>query len=267
MSKFKVTVGDQVHEVDSSSIEAPENFVIADTSKGIDGFVRQEVMDSTIADRVSKAKTNALKDAHKDESIRNQVFSEFGIELGEDGKPKLPKGGDVDLDKERSKWEKQFLDPLKTEKEQLANTLGNVTSNVTRQALVGAFAGKAQDVYLDDEHGDPYVVAVFGKQFKYNPEHNAVLQVDKEGNFERHPNGSKSNGHGFIEPKDFIELNAKSSLMKKILKDNTQGGSGLSAGGGSGNTIQISQADAKDVQKYKAAQERASKEGKTLQIT
>ncbi len=246
MSKFKVTTGEgQVIEVDQSAIEAPENVIIANTETGIDGYVKQEVMDSTIADRVTKAKNNALKDAHQNEGVRNQVLSQLGIDLDDDGKPKLPKGGDVDLDKEREKWENQFLNPLKQEKEKLENTLGSVTSSVTKQALLGAFAGKAEDVYLDGEYGDPYVVAVLGNQFKYNSELNKVLQVDSEGNFERHPNGSKSNGHGFIEPKDFIELNAESQLMKKILKDNSQGGSGLTPGGGGDkNTLTRKQVDA-----------------------
>ena len=238
MSKFKVTLADgNVAEVDATSIEAPENYIIADSTNGIDGFVRQEVMDTTIADRVNKAKQNALKDAFKQEMVRNQVLSEYGIELGEDGKPKGLKDAEFDLDKERSKWEKTVLTPLQEQLDTTQSTLGNITGSLAKQSIMSAFAGKAKEEYLDSELGDPYVVAVLGTKFKYNKDVNKVIQYDEQGNPEMHPNGKKSNGHGYIEPSDFIEINRDSALLKRIIKDDTQGGSGVKPGsGGDKNT-------------------------------
>lgn len=235
MPTFKVKTENGVIEVDQSAITLPDGFQLLGENDIPDGFVKQEVMDSTIADRVKKAKTNALQEAHANESVRNQVLSEYGVELDENGKPKGLDSKGIDLEKEREKWEKQNLVPIKTELEEAKGKLTNLQSTTIKQSLRSAFAGKAKDEYLDADIGDPYVEQVFGSKFKYNPEVGKVLQVDSEGNFEMHPNGKTANGHGYIEPDDFIQINADSKLMKRILKDDTQSGSGFQKGGGGGD--------------------------------
>lgn len=265
-AKFKVKTDNGTIEVDQAAITLPENYQILAPDDIPEGFVKQEVMDAKIADRVKSAKENAKKQAAKDQSVRNQVLSELGIELDEDGnieesmrrhvlsslgieldedgKPKGLDSKTIDLDKEREKWEKQNLVPVKTELDETKQKLTGLQSRTVRQAIRGAFAGKAKDEYLDADIGDPYVEQVFSPKFRFNPELGKVLQVDEEGNYEMHPNGKTANGHGYIEPDDFIQINADSKLMKRILKDETQQGSDFNKGGGGGaNTITRKQFD------------------------
>jgi len=232
MPPFKINIDGTEHDVERSAITPDEGFQIVGPDEVPDDMVRQSVMNETIKDRVSSAKTNALKNAHQQEQVRNQVLSELGIEVDEEGNPKGLKTEEVDLEREREKWASNNLDPLKEQLEDTQEQLHSIRENAVRQSIRGAFAGKAKDEYLDSEIGDPYVEQVFASKFKYNPEIGKVLQVDSDGNFERHPNGKKANGHGFVEPEDYIKLNADTKLMKRILKDDTQGGSGFNQGSG-----------------------------------
>lgn len=234
MSKFKIQTENGTIEVDRSAISLPEGFQLIGEGDIPSGFVKQEVMDSTVADRVSKAKRNALKEAHKDESVRNQVLSEIGVELDEDGKPKGLDSKEIDLDREREKWEKQNLNPVLQENEELKKENSQYQSGLVSEALLSVFAPKMKEGY----NNKMFIKNTFAPQFKYSKEHGRVLQVDSEGNFELHPNGKKANGHGYIEPDDFIQINAKSEPLKYALKDDTQGGSDFKTpGSGGDNTI------------------------------
>lgn len=250
---IKVQDGDQTIEVEPSALEMPEGMGLVTPDSVPDGVVRQEVMNAKMEERVNNAKQKAKREAASDEAVRNQVLSEigfevpedadlqesiqrsvlgrYGIEVDESGKPKGLEP-DIDIEKERNKWKKQNLEPVKTELDETRQTLSSLQNNIVRKDIRGAFAGKAKDEYLDAEHGDSYVEIKFNSKFKYNRELGKTLQVDDDGNFEMHPNGASANGHGYIEPEDFIKLNSDSKLMKRILKDDTQAGSDFQGGAG-----------------------------------
>lgn len=239
MATFTVTIDGKQHEVEQGAIQLPENHQILGPDSIPDGFVKQSVMDAKISQRVQQAKANALKEAASDETVRNQVLSELGIDLDDEGKPKGLETQKVDLEKEREKWEVNRLKPIQTKLEETESNLNTLRDTSVRQSIRNAFAGKAKDEYLDSEIGSPYVEQVFSPKFRYNPEIGNAALYDKENDsFELHPNGKQANSHGYITPDDYIKLNADSKLMKRILKDESQGGSGFSKGGG-GDSKQI----------------------------
>lgn len=272
MAEIQVTTpdGDTIN-VDEQNVKLPEGYDFVTPDRVPEGYVKQDVVDEKIKDRVSKAKKNERDNAKQDPEFKQMILEEYGVQLDENGKPKTGQDQDFQakLEAERKKWEEQNLKPYQDQVEQYKQTNNKLRKGAVNAQLLRAANGKFQDPYVQApvEGAEPYVTKVFGDQFDVEPETGIVAKVDKEGNFEYHPNGKQANGHGYITPDDFIQLHADKQGFKELLKDNRNGSSGFQGGQGSGNKIRISYQDAKNHSKMKAAQKQANEQGKELEIT
>lgn len=248
--KIKVTVDGETKELDASNVEVDGGQLVAD-GENPEGYVTKDFMESEVQRRL-KGKVNR-GDLLQDEEFFKEAAERHGIELDEDGKPVASK--DVDVESLKARWEKEHLEPLKSEKaelEQTAEQLQGTTKNMA--VLQGASAVDVKKKFLGD---DTDFINWHASKFGVDPETGQVAL--KEGdNFALSANPEK--GNRYVDPKEYFSRLRKDGSYTEFFDDNRATSTGNPGGGGSGN-IAISEEDARDPQKFRQAEKQAQEQG------
>jgi hypothetical protein len=158
-------------------LKLPDGYALITPDKLPDGYLKQSVAESLIAERANQAKASAIKDAHNDETVTNAVLSKFGIVL-KDGKPEGVPTADLEAVKTKIHAEiKSQLDaesrPIRKENATLREALKMreiekvAISAGMKEALVPMFAKTYSDQFgLDDKAN---VLLKDGDSFKLDP--------------------------------------------------------------------------------------------------
>ena len=110
MSKFKVKIGDETHEIDQDAIELPDGYLITTQTK----------LDAIVENNRNKDKKKARADADAlllDDDFFSKAATSRGIELDDELKP-VSKIEPEQLAKQETSWRAQHLTPVEKERDE-----------------------------------------------------------------------------------------------------------------------------------------------------
>ena len=225
-SKIKLNHNGNEIEISPDDLQLPEGYQLVGPNAAPDGYVEQGQVDNIVSQRVKSAKQNAIEDFKgNQDNIKGLVkdyLSQYDAGLDENGKPKGYKTTE-DVQELRKTWEQSNLKPVREKLEQRNQRLQSLESSMKYEKIRSDAAGLVDKKFLS---GPVDIAKQLADNFKYDPEMGRVVQVDETGSPVLHPNGTKANNHGYVEPKDFFELKRNDEDWKHIYADNSQGGSG-----------------------------------------
>jgi hypothetical protein len=215
---IKVKHGEEVIEVEPDAIELPEGWGMIRPDHVPKGYFTQEALNQTVSERLKKERDKVKSSLSEDEEFQRSVLSRYGIEVGEDGKPKT---GLNEEEWKRANAEK-ITKPYKEQLEQFKTRATTLERGQINSELLIAAGSRFDDQYVQSLTGDddPYVLSKFAGLFGVDD--NGVVAL-KEGD------GFAIDGEGKrITPAKYFDSNA--DKLKFMLKDQRQRGSNFQTG-------------------------------------
>lgn len=267
--KVKVKIGDQVHEIEHTEIQLPEQHKLALYRDGAapEGFVSTDFMNQEVRRRTEgMVKKEALLD---DNDFWKQMATKRNIQLGDDGQP--VKAKDVDVQKLYQDWTKEHVDPLKTHVDTLTGQNTNLLRGMKRAGLLQAaekLGIKKQFRVRPDKDTPSAVEAMFENAFEFDAETNDFAVVEKrEADKVTFRYGSNPQERRYAGFEDYFGSLRKNDAFKDWFEDNRPGATGLGdTGGHSGGVIRLSESDSRDPGKWQAAEKQAKETGAKIEI-
>lgn len=228
MAHFKVTIGDETHEVEASNIQATgEGYGVLTPDSVPDGFYTENALQQKIKERVKNTADNARQEALEDESFHRKVLNKYNIALDSDGKPQgLEPTVDVDAAK------KAAAESVKEEYEEKMEGLQKELNQFKQKGLRSSIVDSAAKLGIDGQYleplvegGSPYLVKELQDNFAYNEDIGDYAKLDTDGTFE-------VDGEGVVTVDKFFEKNKE--RFKPMLKDNRQRGANYQGPGKGG---------------------------------
>jgi len=233
---MKVELDGKEHEIEPSQLKLDEGFALITPDKVPDGYFTQEALENKIQTRLSKAEENVKSKLSDDNSFHRQVLDKYGVQLGEDGKPKGLKPT-VDVDEVKH----NVAERLKGEYEEKINKLQSTVDSFKNKGKHSAIVEGANKIGIDGkwleplvEGGSPYIIKELEGNFEWNDEIGDYALKEKDGTF-------AVDGSGFIPASKYFEKNQ--DKFKHLMKDNRQRGSNFN---GQGNAESVPQGDISD---------------------
>jgi len=234
----KATVKHPEHgdlEVAFDAINLPEGFSISDGQQQIpDGYVKQEVFDASVKDRLARQKKSLKGDA---EYIREIIEANVpGIQYGEDGKPVLPKPAkEVDLDALRDQVIREIGDPLKSENDELKGfNQVLLDSKKSSDIMKASIKHGVSEQYLKPVSKAPnsptFWENMIAANYSFAKDHGVFAVREGEG-FALNPNGTRE--APLLDIDSHIAMLKKDPAYSQFFKIEGQQGSGFSQNGGS----------------------------------
>jgi len=236
--KVKVKIGEEVHEVDPSSLTAPDSHRLAfyEADKAPDGFVSTKFMNEEMERRTS-GKVNK-KDLFADDDFWKEFAGNRGVTLDKDGKPVQPK--DIDVAKLHEDWKRQHLEPVTTKNQNLEKSLTELRDQNKLAALLRAAeqANVRKSMRTPIKNGTSAIENFAASFFEYDPESRQFAQVKKRGEdgtveFEYSPNPSQDRRYAGFG--DFFGELKKQPEFEEWFDKETQTGSGFRTNGSGGS--------------------------------
>lgn len=247
------------------AVALPDQYVLLGPGEAPEGFVPESAVNAKVNEKMKHAKRTLSQDADFVQSI----LAASGVPLDDDGRPAIPKPGkDIDVAKLQDAWAREHLEPIKGQiTAQEAQIKRLLASRKRSEIFQAAIAAGVRDEFLKPatgKDGDPTVWEnMIGGYLDYDPDNDMFAVREGEG----FAYSSGKNGKPWAGVSDFHERARKNEALKGFFKDNRPGDTGLgSTNGASGAAYRISQEDARDTTKYRAAKAAADKAGKTLEI-
>jgi hypothetical protein len=259
MARFKVKayVDGTARDVELDDAELPDALVL---KANLDDHI-----EPVLSRRMKNAKKNALDEALKDETFRNEALKAWNIDPA-----KLAAGDKAEgekLEAAKAGWAKAELEPVKQRAETAEGRLQKMLDRMRDTRIVEA-ARKAgvREEYLES-FGDgtpPMIVPAVRDRYKHDEEADDFFALDETGKeFAYSRNPKKGRPHMGIE--EHFETIREDKRFAKFFDDKRPRGPGLgtgTGGGGSGQRdVYLSPADARNAQAYRAAEETAKKQG------
>lgn len=219
---FKVTIDGKEVEVKPEDITpGAEGFNIVTPDKVPSGLFTEEAVQKRIQDRVKNTAENARKEAEQDEAFRKNILSQYGVQLGEDGKPKGLKP-EVDIEEVKSNVTKEVSQKYEGQLNDYKEKLSKRDQAVIESSILSATSGLYREDWLK-AYGDgkPLVVRQFADRFTVDDQGRAVLK-DADGGLKYKGDGSP------ITPKDYL---TDETQFGDLMRDKRQRGSNFGGGG------------------------------------
>jgi len=178
----KVKIGEEVHEVDVSSIELEEGQMIVDRDNPPSGLFTQKALDEKVKDISRKKIEKAKQELADDSDFHKQVLSKFNISLDESGRPMGLKP-DFDPDEWKSKAAKELTKPLNERIESLQSKYNRAKQAMIEDKILAATKGIYDERFTkpgDNGKVKPIVVNQFRDMFDEN-ENGVIALRDGEG--------------------------------------------------------------------------------------
>lgn len=239
MNKATITLPDGgTAEVELSAIALPQGYQMLAPNAAPAGYVKQEVMDAKIAERLERQK-GSLK---SDPAFARDVFSAHGIPVGDDGKPALPKPGkEVDVEALRGQFTKELVDPIKVEAEKLKAQNARLLDAKRRSEIISSAVkhGVREDLLkpIASVPGAPsFWENMIGGQYGYVEQTDSFALRDGDG-FAINPNGTGQ--------APYLDIDAHVASLKKdsayagFFKVEGQKGSGFQQNGNAAPAGQV----------------------------
>lgn len=225
---FTVNIDGKEHEVSVENLKpTKEGYAIITPDSVPDGYFTQEAFETKIKGRLSKAEENAKEKLLEDKSFHKNLFNQYGVQIGDDGKPVGLKPT-VDVDDIK----RTVAESVKGEYEEKIGKLRSTLDNFKSKGKTSAILDGANSIGIDGKYmqplyegGSPYLVKELESLFDYNEEIGDYALLDKDGTF-------AVDGSGFITSKKFFEKNK--DRYKDMLKDQRQRGSNYAGAGNGG---------------------------------
>lgn len=249
--KIQVTIGDNTHEVDLSSVQLPDGAdIITPENASSKGYFTQAQLNAK-AEEINKKKVErAKKDLRDDEDFRRDILMDYGIKLDENGKPTGLKP-DFDPEEWKAKKAKELTKPLEEQLEKVDSDRKKLKDRLIEQSILSATKGAYKDEftdYGDDGRVKPIVVNQYRDLFDIDDRGQVVLR-DKDGE------GFAIDGKGqHVTPDRYLLDKDK---FGKYLKDTRQEGSNFQSGGNRNGKPVYSQKDIKKMSDDEYAKHRA----------
>jgi len=256
--KTTVTVEGNQHEVE---VTPPNGYY--DQEEVAESFVPKDSVESTIRQRVERAKRDARSSLLDDEDFVQEVASKHGLQKSDGEPPDL----DERLKAARQEWERQNLKPLEQRLEEKEKRERDLLRSKLQSDILAAASGKVEDPLLKSgPGGTPRIVGLLGGDFAWDPDHGhfAVVEgFDDEGNPRfKYSGNPKESGSPHMSVQEFVDQWVEDKENAHFVKRTRQSGPNLGEpGGGTGKNVVLTPEQASDHTTYAKAQEQAEKQG------
>lgn len=225
---YKVTINGESHTVTPENIKpATEGFDIVTPDRIPAGFVKQEVMNSTLGERIAQERSKIENQFLEDPERHKKIFSRYNIELGDDGKPKGIKT-EEDVARKVQEAVSETESRYKGQVQSLKNRA--ISSEVLASLTKAGFKGPS------------ILASSISEKFEIDDKGNVALK-DGDG-FAINPNGTTD--RPYKTPGDYVESLKASEDWRGLFKSDKPGSSGFGgtgAGGSEKNQITRKQFD------------------------
>lgn len=224
--KLKVKIGDDVHEVEPSALELPENTHLVTPDNVPKGYFTQAAFDQKIAEITRSKLDKARTELEGDTDFHKQILGKYNISLDDNGKPAGLKP-DFDPEKWKAEHARKLTEPLEAEKARLAEQLGKFKNGLKRAELLKHANGLFKPEYVQSFTGtdDPFVVKQFGDAF--DVDENGTVALKDETGFAVDGSGNR------ITPDKYFKMN--SDKFAPLLADQRQRGPNVGGGAPGGS--------------------------------
>lgn len=206
------------------------------------------------------AREKAIEAALEDEEFRSSALKKWGI----DGKPKNTPDPERIAALEQD-WTKKHVDPLKEQNESLRSRVDRLLgTRLNGEILAHAKKHGIKEEFLETPEGadEPMIVAVTRRRFGHHDESDAFyVRGDQEDEFAFSTKAQQGRKTPYQTVDEFFESFAADKKNAKWVNPQQQRGPKHRGGPGGGPDVYISKADARDHQKYKAAEKQAGEQG------
>jgi len=257
--KHTVKIGDQQHEID---VTPPEGYF--DSDEVTAQFVPRESVETTVRQRVERAKRDARTAFLDDEEFVQEIAGKHGLQKAGAAPPNL----DERLKSARQEWERTALKPLQGEAESLKKSNQRLLRSVmVSDVLTSANEfGVKKSLLKAGPDKTPPIVNMLGGYFDWDPEHGhyaAVQGREEDGTPKfRYSGKPDETGSPHMGVREFLKQWAEDKGNADFLEPTRQIGAQLNEpGGGSGKDIVLTPEQASDHGTYSKAQEQAAKQG------
>jgi len=257
--KTTVTVEGESHEVE---VTPPNGYY--DQEEVAESFVPKDSVESTIRQRVERAKRDARSSLLDDEDFVQEVASKHGLQESDGDPPDL----DERINAAQKEWERQNLKPIQEENEALKGKHRTLLKSKLVSDILSAASelGVKKSLLKTGPDETPAVVNMLSGYFAYDPEHGHFAVVegqDEEGSPKFRYSGSpKDTGSPHMGVREFLKQWAEDKVNADFVESTRQSGPNLGEpGGGSGKNVVLTPEQASDHTVYAKAQEQAEKQG------
>lgn len=265
MPEVTITHDGQEISIPLEAVKLPDNYVLLQPGQVPDGFVPETAVGAKVNEKMKHAKRTLSQDSEFVQSLIKQHVP--GIQF-EDGRPVIPKGKDVDVDKIRESILAEMVNPLKAQMQEKDTQIERLLGSRKRsEILQAAMKAGVREEYLKPatgKDGDPTIWEnMVSGYLGFDPDHDMFAVKEGEG----FAYGTGEGGKPWAGVGNLHERLRKNDAFRGFFNDRRPGDTGLgSTGGASGSSFQLTREQARDPQAYRRAKEQADKAGKTLQI-
>lgn len=248
-------------------VELPEGFVGPEDLEA--NYVPKKYFETEVSRKAKSAYRKTLTELKTDETKRDEFFAELGITPNPvvEGTDKGKFSDQLKL--AQTEWEKTHVTPLKETLTKAEKRIQKLTGSKLERDIIAAAAEagvKKQFLTPIAKNQAAPIVTILREMFGFNEEHDDFfVKQGEEFAYSSNPAEGNVPYKSVLEyiTKDFVKL----PHAKDYLQDLRQRGAELNGGGsaGSGN-IRLTQADMRNVQKYRQATDDAAKRGVEIEV-
>lgn len=257
------------YEGKTIEVDAPAGYLTPEQIE--EKYVPRTYMEHEVSRKAKGAFKKQMEALKTDEKARSEFLQGLGIDL-----TAAQEKGDKPLNKDQlaqaqAAWETQHLTPLKEKLAAQDKRISKLTGSKLERDIIAAAAeaGVKKQFLTPIAKGQPAPIVTFlSSIFGFSEEHDEHFVRNGE-DFAYSSNPAESSVPfktvGEFITKDFVKL----AHAKDYLEDKRQGGANLSGGGSGGQSgnVRLTNAEARDVGRYRAAKADADKRGVEIEIT
>lgn len=225
--QITVTLPDgATHTVEPSALTLPDGAQLLAPGSTPDGFVSKDFHEAEVKRR-SKDTATTRRELSADAEFKASVLREYGIPVGDDGRPAIP---DVSaaVQTARQKWEEEQLRPV-------AERLGGLERTLSQKALAAAAKGLVRDEFAAAPvPGAPsYVETILGPRVRFDPELGYDVAYAEDGKTPL-PSANPRPGRPYADAAEFVTGFLASDAGAVLRKPDAPPQQGAGYRGGSG---------------------------------